>query len=122
METMLNVLWEKVMTPLWRTRNDILHAKTSRYHEATDDVLSERIQWYIEHKHDVLVAHDHFLAEFDIGTLHRMLRTTKRKWIQHLDVARASYALETKQRAKDQHVITRYLVRTGDPPDGGPTH
>ena len=122
METLLQLLWDDVMTPLWKTRNDILHAKTNRYHEATDEMMSERIQWYMDHKHDVLVSNDHFLAEFDVGTLHRMSRTTKRKWIQHLDVARASYAMELQQRAKDQHVITRYFMRTGTPPEGDPTH
>ena len=39
-----------------------------------------------------------------------MDRRARREWIRHLDVARAAYTNELKQRASKLNVITRYMT------------
>ena len=110
MDAMLRLLWEDVLTPLWHTRNDILHRNNNKFKEVEGTRLAERIQWYIEHKEEVLSVHDLHLARHDIATIHRMSCETRRQWVRHLDIARAAYENELTQREANQRVITRYLV------------
>lgn len=110
MDSMLRLLWEDVLTPLWHTRNEILHRNNNKFKEVEGTRLAERIQWYIEHKEEVLSVHDHHLARHDIATIHRMSCETRRQWVRHLDIAREAYENELKQKEANQRVITRYLV------------
>lgn len=108
-DTILRLMWEEVLTPLWNTRNDILHRQNNAFREVEGDRLAERIQWYFEHKQELLSVHDHHLARFDVATIHRMNCETRRQWVRHLDIARAAYENELAQRADNQPIITRYF-------------
>ena len=110
MNSLLRLVWNEVVLPLWYTRNDILHKKENKNKEREDNSLAERIRWYAKHRRDILSHHDRFLAEIDLSTLHRLRLETKREWVRHLDIARCALANEVKQRERNQRVITRYLI------------
>ena len=119
-DSILKMIWEDIFDPLWDQRNRILHDEANKYNVAEDKILSTKLIWYVRNKHSVLAYQDHFLAKYDVNTLHRMKRTTKRKWIQHLDRAKLAYEKERNQRATSQHVITRYFRSTTDTAVGAP--
>ena len=112
MNSIQRLLWDTYFMAIWKRRNTTLHDEENKYNTAEDRALTERIEWYVEHKEEALAAADQFLASHDITTLHRMRRATKREWVRHLDRVRESYELELKQRASRQNMITRYLHPT----------
>ena len=120
MDALQRPLWNTILEPIWHQCNDLLRSKQSKYPDVESERLAERIQWYVEHKHDVLSIHDHHLARFDVPTIHRMSRDQRREWIRHLDAARAAYANELNQRASKQNVITHYLSVRSDVTETSP--
>ena len=119
-DSILKMIWEDILDPLWDQRNRILHNEANKYNVAEDKIISTKLVWYMRKKHSVLAYQDHFLAAHDVYTLHRMQRTTKRKWTQHLDRAKLAYETERNQRAALQHGITRYFRSTIDTAVGAP--
>ena len=87
-----------------------MHWNKNKHREAEDATLTEKIEWYISHRHEILSYRDEFLADVDVSTLHRMRRDTKREWLRHLEIARQAHAVESRLRASGQNAITRYLV------------
>ena len=112
MDALQRLIWSDVVTPLWHTRNDILHKSVNRNREHEDQSLMEKISWYVRHKRELLSYHDQDLAGIDVSRLHRMCRSTKQAWVRHLDIAREAYVNERKQLARGQNVITRYFSST----------
>ena len=103
MSDLQTMVWSEVVDALWSTRNDILFRSQNKFDAVENEQLGERILWYTTHKHEVLSAHDSFLADFDISTIHRMPRRVKRQWVQHLDKARAAYNRDLKLRDSCQN-------------------
>ena len=112
MDALQRLMWDDVVSPLWSVRNDIMHRKENKHQEQEDRSLTEKISWYVQHRHDILSVHDQQLAEVDLSTLHRMTRQTKRAWARHLEVARNAFAKEAEQLSRGQSVITLFLWRT----------
>ena len=110
MNSLLRLVWFDVAAPLWRTRNDIMHKNDNKHREQENATPTEKITWYVTHRHELLSHQDEFLAAVDVSTLHRLRRDTKREWVRHLDTVREAFAVECRQRASGQNVITRYLV------------
>ena len=69
------------MDPLWQQHNEMKHWKDNGYNAAEDERLSEKIVWYVEHRHEMVDHHDQFLIEIDLTRLSVMRRATERKWI-----------------------------------------
>ena len=111
MVALQRLIWSDIFEPAWKSRNELAHAKLSKSQAVADEALGERIYWYTQHKHEVLPIHNHFLAKHDWHSIQAMSGRQRRAWIYHLDVAREAYANERKQRASNQSVITRFLVR-----------
>lgn len=109
-DTLQRLVWDEAVLPLWDTRNDTMHRSKNRHTTCEDAMLSETIQWYVLHRHNLLSTHDEFLIEIDLSTLHRMRPETKRKWLHHLNIAREAYNNEKRQLASKQNIITRYMV------------
>ena len=119
MDSLQRLVWTEVVNPLWETRNELMHRNENRHREAEEVMLTEKIRWYVSHRHEVLSYRDGFLADVDMSSLHRMRRDTKREWLRHLEAARQAHAVESQLRASGQNAITRYLVprTTGDGDD-----
>ena len=100
MDALQRLMWDDVVSPLWSVRNDIMHRKENKHQEQEDRSLTEKISWYVKHRHDILSVHDQQLAEVDLSTLHRMTRQTKRAWARHLEVARNAFTKEAEQLAR----------------------
>ena len=71
------MIWDTITDPLWQERNDIKHQKDNVYDAADDEMLTARIVWYVEHRHELMDHHNQFLAEIDLTRLNRMRRETK---------------------------------------------
>ena len=99
------------MDPLWHERNDIKHRKDNAYDVVDDERLAARIVWYVEHRYELLDHHDQFLAEIDLTRLSGMRRETKRRWIQHLDIAKRAWEVERGQKTTKQQVLTKFFRR-----------
>ena len=106
---LLLYLWDNIVTPLWTTRNDLYHHGINLADEADDSHLTNSLNWYLQHKNEVLSIYDQHLLRFDTSDLHNMSRRTKREWKRHLDIAREAWTQERTQRARSQQVITRFL-------------
>ena len=120
--SILRFLWEDICRPLWDIRNDILHRGRNNAKAAEDSTLAEALLWYSQHKHEVLPAHDHHLADFDAADLHRMPSRVRRARKHRLDTARKAHSIERQQRQSNQTVITRWLLpRVTAPDTSGPT-
>ena len=109
MNTLLRLVWDTIMDPLWQERNEIKHSKDNKYNAVDDERLSARIVWYVDHRHELLQHHDQFLAEIDLTRLSGMRRETKRKWISNLDTAKRAWEIEREQKGKNQQVLTRFF-------------
>jgi hypothetical protein len=114
MDSLLQIIWNDVFYPLWEQRNQILHDEKSKYNLAENRLLTQKILWYVQHKHLILAGQDQFLANHDLTRLHKLKRKTKRQWIKHLDRVREAYDKERRQIASRQNVITQYLTRRTD--------
>ena len=111
MNTLLRSVWDTIMDPLWKERNEIKHNKDNEYDAVDDERLSARIIWYVEHRHELVNYQDQFLAEIDLSRLSRMRRETKRRWIHNLDIARNAWEVEREQKSKNQQVLTKKFGR-----------
>ena len=109
-KSILTYIWDTVFTPLWETRNDVLHRHRNRVEAAEESQLTESLLWYLQNKHDVISVYDRHLMRFDTADINRMSRRFKRKWKRYLDAAREAWSIERTQLAKRQNVITRYLT------------
>ena len=58
MSALQRLVWSEVVTPLWNTRNDILHKGENKHKEHEDQFLAEKISWYVRHRQDLLWFHD----------------------------------------------------------------
>ena len=110
MDSLQRLVWDDVVSPLWATRNELMHRNDNRHREAEDTTLTKNIEWYVSHCHEILSHRDEFLADVDVSNLHRMRRDTKQEWVRHLDIARQAHAIESRLQALGQNAITRYLV------------
>ena len=106
MNTLQTMVWEEFAFPMWSQCNEILHKskQTDSYHREEDNRLAAKITWYQQHKHELLLHHDQWLAKQDLTRLHRMRRETKREWVRILDKARQAYDNELNQVASSQNV------------------
>ena len=111
MTALQGLVWDTIVDPLWATRNDILHRQQNNFDAVEQERMAERMIWYSQHREEILSSHDQFLAEFDVATISRMPKAIKRVWVRHLDSVRHAFEIERRQRASNQHVITRYLAR-----------
>ena len=68
MNALQEIMWTKIIDPLWRKRNNTKHEKTGVHDEREAETLNDRIKWHVEHQHEVLSHGDLFLAKIDVGT------------------------------------------------------
>ena len=118
MVSLQRLIWAKWVEPIWKTRNDILHGGKINANTEENEWLAEQILWYMNHKEEVLTHHDQFLARFDMMTVHKLQRKTKREWVRQLDVARLAYERERLQKGLGQSTLHRYfgvVAPTTDP-------
>lgn len=65
-------LWDDLITPLWITRNDILHHNTNFVSDTTYAQLGgDRLLWYIQHKSS-LAQQDQYLTQFSAAQVDAM--------------------------------------------------
>ena len=122
MNTLLRLVWDTIMDPLWQERNEIKHNKDNEYDAADDERLSARIVWYVEHRHELVNYQDQFLAEIDLSRLSGMRRETKRRWINNLDIARNAWEVDQEQKRKNQQVLMRFFGRRVTATENGMQH
>ena len=116
-------IWFTMITPMWETRNAILHTTENRVTNATDSQLTTRLEWYKSNRHTVLDIHDRRLAEFNTNDMRTWRRWVKREWLRHLDIAMAAYTTECKATSNKQHLITKYFSsKTQHNPDNPENH
>ena len=108
MTKLTRFLWDDVITPLWTTRNNILHNQENFISEQTHSQLGDRMLWYLQHKDDLAVQ-DQFLARFSAREVDRMTTRTRMEWIRHLDTARDAWTREKATRATGQRLLTDYF-------------
>ena len=111
MNALQEIMWTKIIDPLWREQNYIKHGKTGVHDEKEAETPNNRIKWYVEHQHEVLSYGDLFLAKIDVGTLQTMRTATNQRWLRHLDIAREIYERERKQTGGGQKRITQICQR-----------
>ena len=111
MNALQRMVWDSIVDPLWKVRNDILHRMKNNFDAAEEERMAEKLVWYSMHKYDLLDSYDHFLASYDVSQIHTMTRVVKREWLRHLDAAREAYEKHRAQRALGQNSITQYLQR-----------
>ena len=122
MNTLLRLVWDTIMDPLWQERNEIKHNKDNEYNAADDERLSVRIVWYVDHRQELMNYHDQFLVGIDLSRLSRMRQETKRKWINNLDTAENAWEIEREQRRKNQQVLIRFFGRRATAMESGMLH
>lgn len=105
-----DIVWFIVMEGIWNTRNEILHRQENYYEQQEDSRLNSTIRWYVEHRHEVLKHGDQFLARIDLTRLQYMRKTTKKRWIKHVEMARRIWEAERKQRTRNQTVLTSFFT------------
>ena len=110
-DTMLRLIWDEIIDPMWATRNDILHRQQNNFDAVEQEQMAERMQWYIQHKGEALSSYNQSLVRFDEGTIHRLSRRTRREWLRQLDNAKAAYERDRRTMARPQQRITRYFQR-----------
>ena len=108
------------MEPLWAIRNDNLRLQKNHFDSIEEEIMAERLIWYVRNKHNKLSSQYRFLAQFDVTTKYRMSRAQKREWVRHSDVAREACTHELNQRASKQNVITCYLISKDNDLDSTP--
>jgi hypothetical protein len=84
----------ELFEPIWETRNHILHDLPNRYNDALDKSNEEKLQWYYDHRFEVLSFHDRKFAEHSKKKIQAMRGKTKRQWVRKLDRLRAIYEVE----------------------------
>lgn len=108
MAKLIRIIWDKVIKPLWATRNDILHRSANYVTESIHTELGDRLIWYTQHK-DELSRRDQFLASHTLAQIEAMTTSQRREWVRHLDVARAAWTKERTTIAAGQGLITQYF-------------
>ena len=111
MALLIRSLWDDLITPLWRTRNDILHHNTNFVSDTTYAQLGDRLLWYIQNKL-ALARQDQYLAQFSTSQIDAMGIHQRREWVKHLDIARDAWTKEQAILATGQRLITDYFKRT----------
>jgi hypothetical protein len=112
MTAILRGLWDELFEPIWDTRNHILHDLPNRYNDALDKSNEEKLQWYYDHRFEVLSFHDRKFAEHSKEKIQAMRGKTKRQWVRKLDRLRAIYEVELQQRQAGQQVLSKYFECT----------
>lgn len=108
---LIRSLWDDLITPLWRTRNDILHHSTNFVSDTTYAQLGDRLLWYIQNK-SALARQDQYLTQFSASQIDAMGIHQRREWVKHLDIARDAWTKEQAILATGQRLITDYFKRT----------
>lgn len=107
---LIRILWDFLITPLWYTRNDILHRHSNYVTENTHSQLGDRLTWYTRHREE-LDRRDQFLARHTMAQIEAMTTSQRREWVRHLDAARTAWAKERTTLARGQRLITQYFQR-----------
>ena len=115
MNTLQPMLWEAWVTPIWTTRNNILHGPSNYYMVTENRQLAKEIAWYIENRTSVIAYQDQFVTDLDTNTMHRMSRAAKKRLLSSQKRLRDRYRIEKYQRSKGQPTILRsFGLVTGD--------
>ena len=103
------MLWIEWVEPIWHTRNDILHGGHNNTNDAESQRLADRLLWYRSHRENLLAHHDQSLARFDLTSIQKMRRGTRRECVRQLDIARVAYEKEKFQIGQGQSTLHRYF-------------
>jgi hypothetical protein len=109
MTAILRGLWDELFEPIWVTRNHILHHLPNQYNDAIEKSNKERLQWYYDHRFEVLSFHNRKLAEHSKEQIQAMRPKTKRPWVRKLDHLRTIYEAELQQKQTGQQVLSTYF-------------
>ena len=114
MNTLQHLIYNTVTDLVWQERNEIMHRSKNKYNAIEDARLLERINWYVEHRHELVDHHDQFPAEIDLTRPSDMRHKKQQKWVYHLDIAMGAWKIEREQRKENQSVITSFFQRQND--------
>ena len=109
MVALQRMMWIEWVEPIWHTRNDILHGGHNNTNDAESQRLADKMLWYRSHKEDLLAHHDRSLARFDLTSIQKMRRNTRRECVRQLDIARVAYEREKFQVGQGQPTLHRYF-------------
>ena len=56
MNTLQRMTWDTIMDPLWQEHNDMKHWKDNTYDAVKDERPTERIVWYVDHRHELVAV------------------------------------------------------------------
>ena len=104
-------IWMALITPIWESRNNILHNMKNRVTIASDQhLVSEGLEWYSSNRHKVLNVHDHRLAEFNIQDMRSWTHRIKREWLCHLDIAKDAHTREYRIQCYGHDTATHHII------------
>lgn len=104
-------IWDKIVHPIWTTRNTLLHKLQNLTTSAAKAQLTSRLHWFLNNKHTALARRDFFLARYTGDEINCMKIHTKKECLRHLEAAHASWEIECLQCQKGQSVITTFFTR-----------
>ena len=63
-------------------RNDILYRRQNSYHAEENEQLAERLMWYADNMHVILLHNDQYLALHDLIRIAHTRRAKRQEWIK----------------------------------------
>ena len=96
MMALQDITWFVIFEGIWNTRNEILHNQGNYYEREGDSKLNSTIRWFVENKYEALRWGDQLLANIDLTRLQYMRRSTKKRWIEHVETAKKDYGYGKK--------------------------
>ena len=108
MNSLLRLLWEDVVLPMWEQRNEIQQSSKSMNKEAQETKVDEKLEHYYRNE-ELLRPEDRFIMGDSLDKAKKMNRKTKRVLIKRLDKLSGIYGVQGKEPIKGQKGITGYF-------------
>jgi hypothetical protein len=87
LQIVLKSIWFDITEPMWHHRNELAHGTNSAIVSAIDKRLTEQLQWYRRHQHQLLPADQQYIRRYEHARdLTRLGRSTKVAWLKYLEV------------------------------------
>ena len=108
MNSVLRLLWEDIVLPMWEQRNEIQQSSKSLNKESQVTKLDAKLEHYYKNK-KLLRPDNRFFMGDSLDKAKKMSRRTNRVLIKRLDKLSRLHGMQRKEPIKGQKRITAYF-------------
>lgn len=107
---LLKRIWLEFTDQIWKNRNEVMHSKESKTRQHEDDLLAEKLVWFLDNKH-VIAPWDSFILDYLVDDIDHMSGLVKRRLVTNLQTLQGVYSRDRMTIEAGQRDIRSFFQR-----------